>query len=81
MFIQGKCSRIDIAELIVESLVNPSVADTTFEVSSTIPFAEVYEPDESQPARDWNKLLSDAKFQKGVTGKTIDGVYSGRCDQ
>lgn len=77
--IKGKISREDVAELCVELLGVPSACNTTFEVKCTLPFATPHEPDPSAPTeRNWTELVDDANLQKGVTGKTVDGVYTGR---
>ncbi len=67
-----------MAELCVELLNLPSALDTTFEIKSTVPFSQPFEVDPANPppARDWGALLSDVR--PGVTGKTIDGIYTGR---
>lgn len=76
--IRGKISREDLAELCVALLNQPGACDTSFEVKSTIPFAEVYEPSDDQASRNWTKFINDADLIKGVTGKTVKGVYTGR---
>ncbi|CAD7704726.1 unnamed protein product [Ostreobium quekettii] len=81
--IKGKVSRQDVAELLVEALSQPSVLDTAFEVKCTLPFSQPYEPEagaEGAP-RDWAALLEGANLRRGVTGKTIDGVYTGRVPE
>ncbi len=75
---QGKISREEIAELCVELLDLPVAADTTFEIKSTVPFSTPFSVDPANlpPPRDWAKLLSGVK--QGVTGKTVNGVYTGK---
>jgi hypothetical protein len=48
-------------------------------VKSRVPFSELWEgPGEGVDAKnDWKALLFEAKLRPGVTGKTIDGVYTG----
>mmetsp|Transcript_45770 Transcript_45770/g.145901 ORF Transcript_45770/g.145901 Transcript_45770/m.145901 type:complete len:268 (-) Transcript_45770:57-860(-) len=77
--LKGKVSRDDIAELCVACLERPEVVDTTFEVKSTVPFSQPWTIDEANPppARDWSAELGKAGLRKGVTGKTINGVYTG----
>lgn len=76
--IKGKIAREDIAQLAVALLEAPQAADTTFEVKSTQPFPEPYKaPQDAQP-RDWQAVLQAANLQKGVTGKTIGGRYTGK---
>lgn len=52
---QGKISREEIADLCAALLESPAVADTTFEIKSTVPFSQPFEVDPSQPLppRDW----------------------------
>ncbi|GMH41686.1 hypothetical protein BSKO_09596 [Bryopsis sp. KO-2023] len=76
--ITGKISREEIAEFCVELLSQSAPTDTTFEVKSTIPFSQPFEPKEAPEARDWTTLLEKASLRKGVTGKTVGGVYTGR---
>ena len=78
--VQGKISRDDVAELCVEALSRPSVCNTTFEVRSTEPIGTPYEPDAKtlKRERDWEGIIGGVNLQKGVTGMTIDGVYTGR---
>jgi hypothetical protein len=77
--IKGKISREDVADLCCSLLEMPGSAGTTFEISSTVPFSQPFVADESFERRsqeEWQSLLS--KVEKGVTGKTVEGVYSGR---
>eukprot|EP01026_Neomeris_dumetosa_P052958 TRINITY_DN4720_c0_g1_i1.p1 TRINITY_DN4720_c0_g1~~TRINITY_DN4720_c0_g1_i1.p1 ORF type:complete len:619 (-),score=81.13 TRINITY_DN4720_c0_g1_i1:330-2102(-) len=78
--IMGKISREDIAQLCVYLLEEPSMVNVTFEIKSTVPVTTPFEVDPSNPPppRDWATLLKDAKLKPGVTGKTVDGVYTGR---
>lgn len=75
---QGKISREDVAALCVALLDLPGGLDRTFEVSSTVPFSQPWEVDPANPPppRDWAVLLADVR--PGVTGKTVDGVWTGR---
>lgn len=78
--IRGKIGRDDVAELLIEILNQPAALDTALEAKCTLPFSEVYKPEtgsEDMP-RDWKALFEGANLRKGVTGKTIDGVYTGR---
>ena len=77
---QGKISRDDVADLLIEMLNQPSVLDTALEAKCTLPFDEVFVPETGpeDASRDWNALFEGANLRKGVTGKTIDGVYTGR---
>ena len=61
-------------------LRQPIAAGTTLEVGSTGPFSQPWEVDAANPppARDWTALLQGAGLRKGVTGKTIDGKYTGK---
>jgi len=76
--IKGKISREDVAELCVALLSQPEASSTTFEIKSTVPFSTPWEvdPQNPPPPREWGPLLSG--LQKKVTGKTIEGVYTGR---
>lgn len=75
--IKGKISREDVADLVVHCLGSPDVANVTFEVKSTLPFSEPFVPPEGgPPERDWSGILWG--LEAGVTGKTVDGVYTGR---
>lgn len=81
---QGKISREDVAELCVELLEGASPAatlavNTTFEIKCTLPFSQPWVPPEGgQQPRDWRLTLSAAALQQGVTGKSINGVYTGK---
>lgn len=89
--IKGKVGRDDVAELCVQMLAGevPALADATFEVKSTVPFSQPWTAEASaealaaegvsqqQQPRDWAKLVGGAGIRRGVTGRTIDGVYSG----
>ena len=68
----------DIADLCVALLDTPAAADTTFEVGSTVPFSQPWEGVAAAPPRDWAATLREAGLRRRVTGKTIDGVYTGR---
>jgi len=73
----GKISREDVAELCCSLLDSPQCVGTTFEVKSTVPFSETFEgPGEAKAGvdRDWDAIL--AGLRKGVTGKTVGGVYT-----
>ena len=74
-----KISRDDVAELCVSLLDCPGGADVSFEIKSTVPFSQPWTEEDSQgaKARDWADELRKADLQAGVTGKTIDGVYTG----
>lgn len=76
--IKGKISREDVAELCVALLSCPEALNATFEIKSTVPFSTPWTVDPSEPprSRDWSSLL--AHLKQGVTGKTIDGVYTGK---
>lgn len=75
---QGKISREDVADLCVALLGLPSAVDTTFEIKSTIPFSQPWAPEEAAAPRDWAAELSGAGVKPGVTGKTVNGVYTGK---
>ena len=62
---QGKVSRQDVAELCVQLLSLPDALDTTFEIKSTVPFSQPYEPDlyTSTTERDWQVLRWLLPFQ------------------
>lgn len=70
----------DIAELCVALLRQPAASSTTFEVGSTVPFSQPWQVDAASPPppRDWTALLQGAGLRRGVTGKTVDGVYTGK---
>jgi hypothetical protein len=70
-----------VADLCVSLLQLPAGTGLTFEVKSTIPFSQPWEGISQEAAqqgggRDWAQELSGLK--RGVTGKTVNGVYSGR---
>lgn len=75
---QGKISREDVADLCVSLLDLPSAVGTTFEIKSTIPFSQPWEGTTAAAARDWGSELSAAGIKRGATGKTINGVYTGK---
>jgi len=79
--IKGKISRQDVAELCVELLDMPEAVNTTFEIKSTVPFSEPWTEEKAAAVagrRDWRKLIKEAGLKEGVTGKTVDGVYTGK---
>jgi hypothetical protein len=69
-----------VADLCVHLLESTTAVDTTFEVRSTVPFSEPWTEQAALLAapRDWEATLLAAGLKRGVTGKTIDGVYTGR---
>lgn len=85
--LQGKISREDVSDLCISLLNSKAAANTTFEVTSTIAFSDPWTGCESSggewprgagaAGRDWERELRQAKLVPGVTGKTIDGVYTG----
>jgi uncharacterized protein YbjT (DUF2867 family) len=92
--LKGKIGRDDVAELCIELLAagpgSKLPRDVTFEVKSRVPFSEPWTPEKSAEAlkaegvagdqpRDWSKLLSAAELTPGVTGRTVDGVYTGNA--
>ena len=70
--------REDIAELCVALLSESGALDTTFEIKSTVPFSQPFTVEGPPVKRDWSALLIAANLQAGVTGKTINGKYTGR---
>lgn len=88
--LQGKISRDDVAELCVSLLTSRAAANTTFEVGSTLTPTEEWTGeagsggewptggDNQGPGRNWEGTLRSAGLKPGVTGKTIDGVYTGK---
>lgn len=78
---KGKISREDVARLLVAMLDTEAASDVTFEVSSTVPFSEQFAGDEKVADRDWGALVTAAGLRQGVTGKTIDGVYTGKMTE
>ena len=79
--LKGKISRDDVAELCVALLETPGAADVSFEIKSTVPFSQPWTAEErakgGESERDWVRVVRDAELETGVTGKTIDGVYTG----
>lgn len=68
-----------MAQLLVAALKEPCAADITFEVRSTVPVAETWTPSADQPvSRNWGELLRSADLKRAVTGRTVDGVYTGK---
>lgn len=76
--IKGKISRNDVAQLCVALLEEPAAVDTTFEIKSTVPFSTPYVAEPGAAPRDWHSTLSSAGLRKGVTGRTVGGVYTGK---
>ena len=79
--IKGKVSREDVASLCCSLFSLPDATDTTFEIKSTVPFSEPFvqpETFEERTIEDWSGLLVGAQVNTGVTGKTINGVYTGK---
>lgn len=79
--IKGKISRQDIAELCVELLDMPEAVNTTFEIKSTVPFSEPWTEEKAAAVaggRDWKKVIKEAGLKEGVTGKTVNGMYTGK---
>jgi hypothetical protein len=74
--LQGKIPREDVADLCVSLLNLPLAVGTTFEIKSTIPFSQPWEGNVAAAPRDWAAELSGLK--PGVTGKTVNGVYTGK---
>ena len=79
--LKGKISRDDVAELCVALLDTPGMANVSFEIKSTVPFSQPWTPEDSEKSgqkdRSWTSVVHAAGLEAGVTGKTIDGVYSG----
>eukprot|EP01025_Chloroclados_australasicus_P028841 TRINITY_DN2860_c0_g2_i1.p1 TRINITY_DN2860_c0_g2~~TRINITY_DN2860_c0_g2_i1.p1 ORF type:complete len:260 (+),score=31.12 TRINITY_DN2860_c0_g2_i1:59-781(+) len=85
--IKGKIGRDDVSGLCVHLLYSNAARNTTFEVSSTLPFSEPWtgrgddaaetSSDPSVWRRDWEAELEAAQLKQGVTGKTVNGVYTG----
>lgn len=83
--VQGKISRDDVADLCVALLASKAAANTTFEVGSTLNPTDDWtgreisgeEWPQTGPSRDWEAELLRAGLQTGVTGKTVNGVYTG----
>lgn len=77
--LKGKVSREDVAALCIAALHRSDAEDVTFEVGSTVPFSQPWEGDLEEWGRGeerWDDLLSG--IRQGVTGKTVNGVYTGR---
>lgn len=49
--------------------------------AATVPFSKPWSPSTPSPKRDWALLLQGAKLVPGVTGKTIDGRYTGKAPE
>lgn len=75
---QGKISREDVADLCVSLLQQPAATGVTFEIKSTVPFSQPWAPETPAAARDWAAELAAAGLKRGVTGRTVDGVYTGK---
>ncbi|MEW5317424.1 MAG: hypothetical protein WDW38_008720 [Sanguina aurantia] len=75
--IKGKIARQEVAELCAVLLSNTTAVDTTFEIKSTVPFSQPWQM-ESPPARDWSAFLTEAGLRQKVTGRTLNGVYTGK---
>ena len=77
---QGKIAREEVADLCVSLLNQPAAAGTTFEIKSTIPFSQPWEVDPQAPPsrKNWGQVLEGVGLQRGVTGKTVNGVYTGK---
>ena len=79
--IKGKISRDDVAELCIALLETPGMANVSFEIKSTVPFSQPWTPEDSAKSADkdrsWTSVVQAAGLEAGVTGKTIDGVYTG----
>jgi uncharacterized protein YbjT (DUF2867 family) len=76
--LKGKIGREDVADLCVALLDCPAGAGLTFEVKSTVPFSQPWEgPPEGSAPTAWCEALAGAGLVRGVTGKTVGGVYSG----
>jgi uncharacterized protein YbjT (DUF2867 family) len=81
--LKGKISRDDVAELCVDLLDRGNMANVTFEIKSTVPFSTPWTDEDSsnQAPRNWGAELEGARLEEGVTGKTVDGVYTGTRKQ
>ena len=83
--IKGKISRDDVAECVVAAVqgrAGPAVLGSTFELKSTVPFSQPWTAEDAAkapPSRDWRALLADVR--PGVTGKTVNGVYTGTAPE
>lgn len=78
--IKGKISRDEVADLCLALLESPEGLDKTFEIKSTVPFSQPWTAEAAAGAapRDWRATLAAAGLQEGVTGKTVNGVYTGK---
>lgn len=80
--VRGKVSREDVADLVLALLELPEATGTTFEVRSSVPFSEPWQGVEDEKGglkgNDWKKIVSSAGLKRGITGKTVDGVYGGK---
>lgn len=78
--IKGKISRDDVAELCVSLLEQEDMAGVTFEIKSTVPFSTPWTEEDAKGSapRDWTALLKSSGLKPGITGKTINGVYTGK---
>ena len=82
--VRGKVSREDVADLVLALLECPEATGTTFEIRSSVPFSEPWQGVAASSGKqgefqgnDWKKIVSSAGLKRGVTGKTVDGVYGG----
>ena len=57
-----------------------SCAQALPQIKSTVPFSTPFVVDAAAPPppRDWGAVLAGAGLQQGVTGKTVEGVYTGK---
>jgi hypothetical protein len=78
MLCRALVCREDVAELCVELLSSEAATNTTFEIKSTVPFSTPFTPAPGAPPRDWSALLSTSGLRPGVTGKTVNGIYTGK---
>lgn len=79
--VKGKVSREDVADLVVALLECPEAEGTTFEVRSSVPFSEPWQGKkngENFEKNDWKSIVASSGIRRGVTGKTVDGVYGGK---
>ena len=80
--VRGKVSREDVADLVLALLRCPEATGTTFEVRSSVPFSEPWQgvasADGGFEGNDWGAIVASAGLRRGVTGKTVDGVYGGK---
>jgi hypothetical protein len=83
--IKGKISRDEVADCVVAAVqgrAGPAVLGSTFEIKSTVPFSQPWTAEDAAkapPTRDWRALLAD--LRPGVTGKTVNGVYTGAAPE